>query len=71
MVILTVLNASDRISHTVDRSTTVLIDTANQLNVEDMWRCLNPTDIEFTYIDPSPNMSNSRIDLLLCSHTLK
>ena len=66
-----VLNASDRASRSVDRSTTVLIDIVKQLNVEDMWRCLNPNDIECTYIDPSPNMSNSRIYLLLCSHTLK
>ena len=40
-------------------------------NVIDIWRFLNPNTTEFTYIDPSCNMRNSRIDLLLCSNAFK
>ena len=37
----------------------------------DVWRSTHQTDIEFTYIEPSYKMRNSRIDLWLCSNSLK
>ncbi len=66
-----VVEKNDRISGKVDRSTSSLNDLIGEFNLIDLWRFINPFSKECTYIDPSYNMRNSRIDLLLCSDTLK
>ena len=60
-----VLNSNDRSSGVTDRSTHALIEVLEHFNMIDAWKYFNPENVEFTYIDPSPNMHNSRIDLLL------
>ena len=65
------LNSNDRLSSVTDRSTHALTEVLEHFNMIDVWKYFNPGDVEFTYIDPSPNMYNSRIDLLLCSKALK
>ncbi len=65
------LGNDDRIHVKVDRSTSSLNDVMVRFNLIDLWRFVNPSSKEFTYIDPSCNMRNSRIDLLLCSDTFK
>ena len=66
-----VLSTVDCFSGVVDKSTKVLTDIIENLSLVDIWRNLNPELLEFTYVDPSPNMCNSRIDMILCSNTLK
>ena len=66
-----VLNSNDRLSGVTDRSTHALTEVLEHFNIIDAWKYFNPENVEFTYIDPSPNMHNSRIDLLLCSKALK
>ena len=66
-----VLSESDRVTRKIDRSTDILKDTMVKLNVVDIWRILNPNTKEITYIDPSCNMRNSQIDLVLCSSSLQ
>ena len=66
-----VLSTDDRFFGVVDKSTRVLTDIIENLSLVDIWRNLNPELLEFTYVDPSPNMCNSRIDMILCSNTLK
>ena len=54
----------------IDKSTRVLTDFIKNLSLIDMWKSLNPEMVDFTFVDPSSNMCNSRIDMILCSHTL-
>ena len=62
---------TDRSSGNLDKSSKALIDLKSNLNLVDLWKEFNPEKIEFTYIDPSANGRNSRIDLLLSSKPLK
>ena len=41
------------------------------LNLIDIWRKIHPNDIEYTFIDPSCNSRNSRIDIWLCSKLMR
>ena len=66
-----VISTVDRVSHKLDGSSTQLNKLVQSLEMYDVWRCTHQTDIEFTYIDPSDKMRNSRIDLWLCSNSLK
>ena len=66
-----VLSESARVTRKIDRSTDILKDIMVKLNMVDIWRILNPSTKEFTYIDPSCNMRNSRINLILCSSSLQ
>ena len=66
-----VLNANDRVSSVTDRSTSVLLEVLEHFSLIDVWKCLNPTQVAFTYIDPTVRMHHSRIDHVLCSKALK
>ena len=66
-----VLSEKDRVTGKTDKSTISLNNVMVKLNVIDIWRLLNPNGKDYTYIDPSCNKRNSRIDLLLCSSALK
>ena len=66
-----VLNTSDRTSGVTDKSTSVLTEVLDNFDLVDVWKCLNPGLVQFTYIDSSPRMCNSRINLLLFSKCLK
>ena len=59
------------IGGTLDKSTGALTEVLDKFDLVDVWKCLNPGLVQFTYIDPSPQMCNSRIDLLLLSKCLK
>ena len=48
-----VLNANDRVSGVTDKSTSVLHEVLEHFSLIDVWKCLNPTHVAFTYIDPS------------------
>ena len=45
-----VLSESDIVTRKIDRSTDILKDIMVKLNVVDIWRSLNPSTKEFTYI---------------------
>lgn len=66
-----VLTATDRVSGKTDNSTTVLNDIVRTHGLVDAWKCLNPNSKEFTYIDSSFRMRNSRIDFIFCSDFVK
>ena len=66
-----VLNTSDRTSGVTDKSTSALTEVLDNFDLVDVWKCLNPGLVQFTYIDSLPRMCNSRIDLLLFSKCLK
>ena len=66
-----VLNANDRVSGVTDRSASILLEVLEHFSLIDVWKCLNPTQVAFTYIDPSVRMHHSRIDHVLCSKALK
>ena len=55
----------------MDKSTSALIEVLDYFDLVDVWKCLNPGLAQFTYIDSSPRMCNSHIDLLLFSKCLK
>ena len=65
------LSENDRMTRKIDKGTDILEHKIVQLNVIDIWQFLNPNTTEFTYNDPSCNMRNSRIDLLLCAKAVK
>ena len=65
-----VLNANDRVSGLTNRST-ILLEVLEHFSLIDVWKCLNPTQVAFTYIDPSVRMHHCRIDHVLCSKALK
>ena len=56
---------SDRVSGALDKSSSALTKLKNDLNLLDVWRHCNPTEKGFTYVDPTRNGHNSRIDLWL------
>ena len=66
-----VLNTSDRTSGIIDKSTSALTVVLDNFDLVDVWKYLNPGLVQFTYIDSSPRMCNSRIDLLLFSKCLE
>ena len=66
-----VLSEKDRVTGKTDKSTISLNNVMVKLNVMDIWHFLNPNGRDYTYIDPSCNKRNSRIDLILCSSALK
>ena len=66
-----VLSEKDCVTGKTDKSTITLNNVMVKLNVIDIWRLLNPYGKYYTYIDPSCNKRNSRIDLILCSSALK
>ena len=66
-----VLNTNDRTSGIIDKSSNVLTEILDNFDLVDVWKYLNPELVQFTYIDSSPRMCNSRIDLLLLSKCLR
>ena len=66
-----VLTEKDRVSGVIDNSSMALGEFLNNFHVFDVWRTLHPNDVEYTYIDPSSNQRNSRIDMLFCSNVLQ
>ena len=58
-------------SGVTDRSTSILLEVLEHFSLIDVWKCLNPAQVAFTYIDPSVRMHHSRIDHALCSKALK
>lgn len=64
------LTERDSNSGILDRSRNILKDVMSKLNVKDIWRSLNPDMLDFTYIDPSNRVRNSRIDYIMCSTAL-
>ena len=58
-------------SGVTDRSTSVLLEVLEHFSLIDVWKCLNPAQVAFTYIDPSVRMHHSRIDHVLCSKALE
>ena len=55
----------------IDKSTQGLLDVLDHCRIQDVWRSLHPDEVGYTYIDPSSNQRNSRIDMLFCSDVLK
>jgi hypothetical protein len=65
-----VVNREDRQTSNLDGTSTHLNSFINNLHLNDAWRDKNEGNIEYTYIDPSRNMRNSRIDLWLISDSI-
>ena len=61
---------TDKSTGSLDKSSKFLNDLKNKMCLIDMWRFKNPETIEYTYIDPSSNCRNSRIDLWLSTKAL-
>ena len=61
---------NDKLSGTLDKSSTEVANLKCQLNLNDVWRYYNPDIKEYSYMDPSGRGRNSRIDLLLGSGSL-
>ena len=61
----------DRVSGVVHISSKQLSKLLHEVDAIDIWRILHPDEIAFTYIDPSHQNKNSRIDMLLCSNILR
>ena len=63
------VDKKDRVSHIVDKSSDALISFMKRFKLVDIWRELHHDETAYTYIDPSGNGRNSRIDVLLINHT--
>ena len=57
----------DKVSQRLDKSSTTLTQIKNELNLVDIWRVFNPHKKEYSFIDPSRQGRDSRIDLWLIS----
>ena len=57
--------AIDKASGNLDKSSRVLDKIKNDLKLVDVWRSLNPSQKQFSFIDPSNKGHDSRIDLWL------
>ena len=58
---------NDRSSKKLDKSSEIFSKIKMQLKVTDAWRKLHPQVTAYTFIDPTGNSRNSRIDVLLAS----
>ena len=65
-----VTSKNDRVSGILDKSSNTLDKLKTNLKLSDCWRYHNKDKKEYSYIDPSPRGSNSRIDQWLISDTL-
>jgi exonuclease III len=66
-----VLTASDRSSGKTDKSMNVLKELVKTYSLVDVWKDFNPNRKEYTFIDSSFRMRNSRIDYIFCSRSIK
>ena len=57
----------DKVSQRLDKSSTTLTQIKNELNLVDIWRVFNPHKKGYSFIDPSRQGRDSRIDLWLIS----
>ena len=65
------LQKVDRTSGITDKSGLSVYNLMDYFASCDIWRSLHPNEISYTYIDPSFRQIHSRIDMILCSKTLK
>ena len=61
---------SDRASNRMDKSAEYYKTLKTELQLTDIWKDLNDKDKGYTFIDPSLNGRNSRIDVILSSNSL-
>ena len=66
-----VLASEDRYTKKLDGSSTQLNNLVESMQLFDVWRSKNESSVDFSYIDPTCNMHNSRIDLWLAADTVK
>lgn len=63
-------NVADRNSGNLDKSSQALTKLKKDVNLIDIWRFKNPFRIEYTFINPSHNGHDSRIDVWLISNSI-
>ena len=56
-----VLASEDRYTKKLDGSSTQLNNLIESMQLFDVWRSKNESSVDFSYIDPTCNMHNSRI----------
>ena len=60
-----ITNEIDRYSKVLDKTSESLKEFKEKLSLVDVWRHMHVDEVAFTFIDPSGDNRNSRIDLLL------